>query len=84
MQRPSQIAFTEFAPGPAEQRHSQDELRSDVAAHGATAETDRPYVENARFGGLLTSATVDWKMLGAITQVLLANESLAAPGAGEM
>ena len=61
-----------------------DELRSDVAAQGATAESERRYVENARLGDLLMSATVGWNTLGAITQVLLANESLAAADAGEM
>ncbi|MFF5298253.1 hypothetical protein ACFY5F_02730 [Streptomyces sp. NPDC013161] len=61
-----------------------DELRSDVAAQGATAESERTYVEIARFGDLPTSATVDWNTLGAITQVLLANESRAAVDASEL
>ncbi|WP_329347646.1 hypothetical protein OG226_02470 [Streptomyces sp. NBC_01261] len=61
-----------------------DELRSALAAQGVRAESERTYVENARLGDLLTSATVDWNTLGAITQVLLAHESLAAADVGEM
>jgi 8-oxo-dGTP pyrophosphatase MutT (NUDIX family) len=51
-----------------------DALRSDAAAHGEATETERTYVEIARLGDLLTSATVDWNTLGAITQALLATE----------